>query len=52
MKPFMNGAEVSLNDEQNGAIFRQHFKSCISLIMGGRPDENIYYRGKIDEFGL
>ncbi|XP_060564363.1 LOW QUALITY PROTEIN: pappalysin-2-like [Ruditapes philippinarum] len=47
MKLFMNGAEVSLNGEQNGAIFRQHVKSCISLIMGGRPDEDIYYRGKL-----
>lgn len=52
MKLYMNGAEVTLNGEQAGDIFGKSFAKCAGLFVGGRPRDEAYYRGKIDEFGL
>ncbi|XP_053380167.1 pappalysin-1-like [Mercenaria mercenaria] len=52
MRLYMNGAEVSLSVEQSGAVFRDSPRECVNLFVGGRLDEEIYFRGKIDEFGI
>lgn len=52
MKLYMNGAEMSLREEQDGVVFRPSVANCAGLYVGGRQNEDLYYRGKLDEFGI
>ena len=52
MSLYINGAKISLSEEQKGIIFRKSKSKCKLLFLGGNFLKDRLYRGKIDEFRL
>ncbi|XP_052790398.1 pappalysin-1-like isoform X2 [Mya arenaria] len=44
---YVNGAEITAKAEREGVVFRDAFAKCVGMFLGGSPDDDIYFRGRI-----
>jgi len=49
---YINGAKITKSIDGDHSLFKDSYSKCVGLFIGGLPDENVYFRGKIDEIGL
>lgn len=49
---YLNGAKITKTISSDKPLFKDSYNKCVVLFLGGLPDNNVYFRGKIDEMGL
>lgn len=49
---YINGARISKQIQSEGTLFKNSYNKCVGMFVGGLPDEEVYFRGKLDELGM